>query len=85
MLHYIRTAHNEKENLENREKLKKIQNMGLKMVKNKEIDLIESVSKINYANGLTFFSANGVATQEDESKITHFESIIQHNLDLLRS
>lgn len=84
VLHYIRTSQKEKGDLENKEKLKRIQNMGLKMVKNKEIDLVESASKINYANGLTFFNANGVVNQEDESKITHFESILQHNLNLLR-
>jgi len=74
---------NRKENLEKKDKLKKIQNLGLLMVKNKEVDLVESVSKINYANGLGFFSANGISDFEDESHISHFETLIQNYLNLL--
>ncbi|HSO18635.1 MAG TPA: 1-acyl-sn-glycerol-3-phosphate acyltransferase, partial [Desulfosarcina sp.] len=82
VLYFIRT--NRKEKVETREKLKKIQSLGLQMLKNKEIDLVESVSKINYANGLTFFAAEGVASHEDGPRITHFESILQGNLNLLK-
>lgn len=81
VLHFLRT--NRKENLETKDKLKKIQGLGYQMVKNKEIDLVESVSKINYTNGLTYFSGNGIKNHEDETRIYHFETLIQSYLNLL--
>jgi glycerol-3-phosphate O-acyltransferase len=57
--------------------------MGLQMIKNKEIDLIESVSKVNYANGLSYFSTNGIRNHENEASISHFEMLIQAYLNLL--
>ena len=81
VLHFLKT--NRKENLETKDNLKKIQSMGLHMVKNKEIDLIESVSKINYANGLSYFSTNGIKNHEQEAAISHFETLIQTYLNLL--
>lgn len=80
---FLRT--NRKENMEAKDKLKKIQNLGLLMVKNKEIDLVESVSKINYANGLRYFAAKGISNHEDESRISHFETLIQNDLSLLET
>jgi glycerol-3-phosphate O-acyltransferase len=81
VLHFLRT--NRKEKMDIKDRLKKIQNLGLQMVKNKEIDLIESVSKVNYANGLNYFSSNGIKNFEDEPRITHFETVIQAYLNLL--
>lgn len=83
VLHFLRT--NRKEKLDIKDKLKKIQNLGLQMVKNREIDLIESVSKVNYANGLSYFSAKGCKSHEDEARITRFETTIQADLSLLGS
>lgn len=74
---------NRKENLEAKEKLKKIQHLGLQMVKNKEIDLVESVSRINYANGLNYFSTNGIKNHADEARIAYYETLIQTYLNLL--
>ncbi|MFO7713976.1 1-acyl-sn-glycerol-3-phosphate acyltransferase [Desulfosarcina sp.] len=81
VLHFFRT--NRKQNLETKDKLKKIQNLGLHMLKNKEIELVESTSKINYTNGLNYFSANGIRSHEDEPQIAHFETVIQAYLNLL--
>ncbi|BBO66550.1 glycerol-3-phosphate acyltransferase [Desulfosarcina alkanivorans] len=83
VLHFLRT--NRKEKLDTKDKLKKIQNLGLQMVKNKEIDLVESVSKVNYANGISYFSTNGIKNHENEERITHFESVIQTYLNLLNA
>ena len=83
VLQFLRT--NRKEKLSIKDKLKKIQSLGLQMVKNKEIDLIESVSKVNYANGISYFSTNGIKNHENEERITHFESVIQAYLNLLNS
>jgi glycerol-3-phosphate O-acyltransferase len=74
---------NRKETSEAKDKLKKIQQLGMQMVKNKEIDLIESVSKINYANGLNYFSTNGIKDHADEARIAHFDTLIQNYLNLL--
>jgi glycerol-3-phosphate O-acyltransferase len=81
VLHFFRT--NRKEKLETKDKLKKIQALGHQMVKNKEISLAESVSKVNYANGLNFFAAGGIRNYENEARIAHFEGFIQANLNLL--
>jgi glycerol-3-phosphate O-acyltransferase len=83
VLHFYRS--NRKEKLETKDKLKKIQQLGFQMVKNKEIDLIESVSRINYANGLSFFSTNGIKNPTDEERIAHFDALIQTHLNLLGS
>ncbi len=80
-LHFLRT--NRKEILEAKDKLKKIQGLGLQMIKNREIELIESVSKVNYANSLRYFAANGIQDHEDETAILHFETLIQTYLTLL--
>ncbi len=74
---------NRKEITDAKEKLKKIQQLGTQMVKNKEIDLIESVSKINYSNGLKYFSTNGIKNHEDEARIAHYDGLIQQYLSFL--
>ncbi|WP_162458717.1 1-acyl-sn-glycerol-3-phosphate acyltransferase [Desulfosarcina ovata] len=81
VLHFLRT--NRKEKLETKDRLKKIQGIGLQMVKNKEINLIESVSRINYSNGLTYFSASGIKNHADEPRIAHFETLINTYLALI--
>lgn len=80
-LHFLRT--NRKEKMETKDKLKKIQSMGLQMIKNKEIELIESVSKVNYANGLSYFSTNGIRNHENEAAISYYETLILNYLNLL--
>ncbi len=80
-LHFLRA--NRKEKMETKDKLKKIQSMGLQMLKAKEIDLIESISKINFANALTYFGTNGIKNHENEEAILRYESFIHSYLDLL--
>ena len=82
-LTFIRT--NRKEKLDTKEKLKKIQSLGLQMIKSKKIDLVESVSKINYANGLSYFSNHNIRSHEDAEAIGHQEALIQNYLNLLGS
>jgi glycerol-3-phosphate O-acyltransferase len=55
------------------------------MVKNKEIDMVESVSKINYANGLKYFAGTGINDHQDTSRIAHFETRIYNYLILLNT
>ncbi len=81
VLHFYRS--NRKDIPEAKDKLKKIQQLGVQMLKNKEIDLIESISKVNYANGLNYFSTNGIKDHTDEARIAHFDTLIQTYLNLL--
>lgn len=81
VLHFLKT--NRKEKLDTRDKLKKIQALGLQMVKSKEIDLVESVSRVNYDNGLRYFSTNGIKNHGAEAAISRFETLIQTCLNLL--
>ncbi|MGA6924643.1 MAG: 1-acyl-sn-glycerol-3-phosphate acyltransferase [Desulfosarcina sp.] len=83
VLHFLRT--NRKEGLDTKEKLKKIQGLGHQMAKNKEIDLTESVSRVNYANGLSYFSTKGIKNHEEEARISYFETQVQGYLNLLSS
>jgi hypothetical protein len=41
------------------------------------------VSKVNYANGLKYFSASGIQNHENEMAISHFETLIQTYMNLL--
>ncbi len=81
VLNFLRNHRNE--NLELKDKLKKIQSLGQQMVKYKELDLIESVSKINYTNGLTYFAANGIRSEADQVGITQWENRVQACLNAL--
>jgi glycerol-3-phosphate O-acyltransferase len=75
---------NRKEDLDVKDKLKKIQSLGHQMVKTGEIDLIESVSKINYSNGLNYFVSKGVKTHADSELIAYYDTCIQTNLNALK-
>jgi glycerol-3-phosphate O-acyltransferase len=74
---------NRKDMPDAKDKLKKTQQLGMQMVKHKEIDLVESISKINYANGLNYFTTNGIKDHTDEARIAHFDTLIQTYLNLL--
>jgi len=75
---------NRKEDLDVRDKLKKIQSLGHQMVKTGEIDLVESVSKINYANGLNYFVSKGVKSHADSELIAYYDACIQTNLNAIK-
>jgi glycerol-3-phosphate O-acyltransferase len=81
VLAFIRA--NRKENLETKDKLKKIQSLGHQMIKSREIELVESVSKINYSNGLLYFANKGIRSHEDTGTISRYESLIQDHLTVL--
>jgi len=81
VLAFIRA--NRKENQETKDKLKKIQSLGHQMVKKREIELVESVSKINYSNGLLYFADKGIRSHEDTDAISRYESLIGSYLTVL--
>ncbi len=72
-----------KDKHDDKERIKKIQAKGLKMYKRQDIFLKESLSKINYINGVTFFLKNGVSGSEDEEAILKNKEIIEGFLAIL--
>jgi glycerol-3-phosphate O-acyltransferase len=67
-----------------KDRLKKIQAMGKAMLKDHELVLAESLSKINYDNGISFFTTNGVKGAENSEKIEAFEQTIRNYLFLIK-
>ncbi|MDX2446192.1 MAG: 1-acyl-sn-glycerol-3-phosphate acyltransferase [Desulfobacterales bacterium] len=79
VLNYFRR--NPQNGISTRDKVKKIQTYGTRLYKNKEIDLIESLSKINYSNGINFFTTHRVKGSEDGERIEFYTNIIQNYLN----
>lgn len=67
-----------------KDRLKKIQSLGNRMYKKKEIDRIEALSKINYTNAENLFSAQGIKGSDNSEKINHYSNIIQQSLNCLQ-
>jgi glycerol-3-phosphate O-acyltransferase len=78
VLSYLRR--NPQGGIPSKDKLKKIQAYGNRLYKNKEIDLIESLSKINYMNGINFFTTHNVKGSEDGEGIEFYTGVIQNYL-----
>jgi len=66
-----------------KDRLKKIQSIGTRMYKRREIELKESISKINYTNAIDFFVSRGIRGSESQEKITPYSEAIQRYLSLL--
>ena len=67
-----------------KERMKKIQALGKTMFKSEKISLPESLSTINYNNGLNFFSTHGVKGAENEAEIKDYESTIRRFRHLIK-
>jgi len=67
-----------------RERLKKIQTLGKTLLKREEIELPESLSKINFDNALNFFSTHGVRGAENMDEIEAYENAIRRFLFLIK-
>ena len=68
-----------------KDRVKKIQSMGNRMFKKKEIQYPEALSKVNYKNAIDFFIHKGVRGSEDEEKIRYYKETLRHYLDKLQS
>lgn len=66
-----------------KERLKKIETIGNRMYKKKEIERIEALSIINYNNGIEFFTYNGVKGSDDNEKILFYADSIHKYLNCL--
>lgn len=67
-----------------KDRLKKIMSLGKTMLKSQEIELTESISNINYDNGLSFFTTHGVKGEESGEQIENYEKIIREFISLIR-
>jgi glycerol-3-phosphate O-acyltransferase len=63
--------------------MKKILAIGNSMLKNQEIELTESLSKINFQNGISFFTTHGVKGSEDIEAIEEHEQTIRNYLAII--
>lgn len=66
-----------------KDRIKKIQSLGSKMYKRRDIDLKESMSKVNYANAVDFFLYRGVRGSESKERIEYFADAIQRYRTIL--
>ncbi len=64
-----------------KERLKKIEAIGNRMYKKKEIERMESLSVINYNNGIEFFAYNGVKGADNSEKILFYADAIHRYLN----
>jgi len=69
--------------LKPKERLKKIDAIGNRMFKQKEIERKEALSRINYNNGIDFFTTNGVKGSENFEKIESYSESIQKYMNYL--
>ncbi len=68
-----------------KERIKKIQSIGTKMYKNKEVERIEALSKIGYKNADQLFTGKGIRGSEDKDKIAFHADAIQKYLNYFPS
>jgi glycerol-3-phosphate O-acyltransferase len=68
-----------------KDRLKKMLGIGKTMLKQGEIDLTESLSKINFKNAISFFTSRKVKGAEDDEVIKEHEELIRNYLQLIQS
>lgn len=66
-----------------KDRMKKIQSIGAGMLKNHEIELTESISKINFENGFSLFSTRRIKGSEDLEPIEKYEKLIRNFLNII--
>jgi len=69
--------------IETKDRMKKIQSMGNRMIKRGEVERQESLSLVNYRNAVDFFTAHGIKGSEDTEKIEIHTRKIQRYLNYL--
>ena len=66
-----------------KDRIKKIETIGNRMYKKKEIERKEALSIVNYTNGIDFFSTNGVKGSDNKDRIEFYTDAIQKYLNYL--
>lgn len=72
-----------KKELDKKERVKKVQSLGNRMYKDKAVDRIEALSKINYVNAVDYFNYHGIKNAQAEEKIQMYAEKIQNYLSYL--
>ena len=72
---------NSQNSMKAKERLKKIETIGNRMYKSKEIERKESLSVINYSNGIEFFAYNGIKGSDDNERILVYADVIHRYLN----
>ncbi|MFO7559049.1 MAG: 1-acyl-sn-glycerol-3-phosphate acyltransferase [Desulfobacterales bacterium] len=73
-----------KDSIDTKDRLKKIQSMGSRMHKSREIERIESLSKISFNNAVSYFVSDRKNSIENQKKIEFYLERIQKYLNLLQ-
>jgi len=68
-----------------KERIKKIQSLGNRMEKKKEIELKEAPSKVSYMNAVDFFTNHGIRGSENTKKIEFYTETLQKYLNFLQT
>jgi len=66
-----------------KERLKKIEAIGSRFYKQRTIERKEALSRINYSNGIDFFTTNGVKGLEDKDKIEYYADKMQKYMNYI--
>ena len=66
-----------------KQRLKKIQSLGQRMIKRNEISRREALSTINYENAESFFSKSGIRGSEDKELLARYRTAIDGYLALV--
>jgi glycerol-3-phosphate O-acyltransferase len=67
-----------------KDRIKRIQALGKNMLKEQEILLTESLSKINYENGINYFTSHGVKGAENTERIEMYIDAIRNFTQLIK-
>jgi len=72
------------DSIDTKDRLKKIQSMGSRMHKRREIERIESISKVSFNNAVSFFVSDKKDSTGNQKKIEFYLERIQKYLNLLQ-
>ncbi len=74
---------NPKSSMKKKDRMKKIENIGNRMYKQKEVERKEALSTVNYSNAIDFFTTNGVKGPNDSGRIKFYADAMQKYLNYL--
>ena len=72
-----------KNGMDNKDRLKHIENLGKRMYKYNDIERKEALSKVSYRNAIDFFNSKGIRGIEDEQKMMEYVHQINSYLNRL--
>jgi glycerol-3-phosphate O-acyltransferase len=82
VLHYYKQT--PRSGASDKDRMKKIQSLGRSMLKRHELTLPESLSRINYENGISFFTSHGIKGAENTEQIEAYEQQMRGFMAMMR-